>query len=246
MGKVSLGCGLLAVLGGQRKAGLRILQFVLAGHFLVAAYLAAMDSGAQTAAMALISLGLGVAVLHSCFRDPADWQLIPEDSAQRVAAGAVYLLAFAWPFWPLPGGPIAHVAYSLMAPLPHQTLLVLLAMIAVEGTRAPRLLGGTAIAAAGLLAVLDATLAGRHSTIAIAAVAALAAASVFRDKFGWSPFVASTDPQERDATPADAPPPPSRFTRPAPPKAPAPQAPPAARKEPEPKGDSGKRKWNLK
>lgn len=236
MGKLSLGAALLAVVGGQRAVGMKVLHFTLAGHFLVAAWLGLSGGGLETALLAVVALVLAGAALQAGLRDRTDWDILPEAPAwQAVAIGAL-LLAFAWPFWRVAGGIPGRMVWSLMGPAPHQTLLVFLVLIGVQGPRAPRAVSHAVIACGVGLALLDSFLTEQRSTLLIGLAALGAGSSMYREALTGSGEAAAEE---------QAPIPASRFRSGRGPE-PAPER-PSARPEAKAPAETGpRRKWNLR
>ncbi len=156
--KVSLAAGLLLVAKDSGVLSRRLLSLVFATHFLGAAYLA-LGNGGGTVLVMLASLALVAATAPGGIGNtPPEWRITPEEQPWKAAAAValVLLLVFPfWPFWPETAGTFRRLFFAPIGTLPHQSLGVLLLLIAMGGTRHRGVLAGTAILTALLIGLLD-------------------------------------------------------------------------------------------
>lgn len=143
---------------GNQKPGRRLLSGVLAAHFAISWYIS-VGVGGQIMPLALVSFALLASCAWLTWSEETPWKILPESGGLKVLAILGYVLAFTWPFWRFLSwwaGPF----FSPMAVLPHQTLAVLLILLAVTGRGAPILLLVVAGVSSLVIAAIDLLYAG--------------------------------------------------------------------------------------
>lgn len=162
MGKISLIAVIGIYLDGVLRDRGRYLAGIFAVHFFTAFYMnIAAGGGALLIGLASLAL-LGASIKTILDRQADVWEIAPEDAFWGPLVWIAYGFALIYPFW-ANQTVIGRIFYSLTAVTPHQTLMVLLLLLALRGQEAPRLLTHTAIASAILIAVID-SLAGNLQT----------------------------------------------------------------------------------
>ncbi|MCC5877192.1 MAG: hypothetical protein JJU11_13305 [Candidatus Sumerlaeia bacterium] len=185
---------LYLVATGNQKPGWRFLTGVLAAHFALSWYLS-VGVGGQVTPLALVSFTLFATCAWLTWADETPWKVLPDGGSLRYLAVVGYTLAFIWPFWKFLSwweGPL----FSPMAVLPHQTLAVLLILLAVTGRNAPVALLTVAGICSVILAVIDVVYAGLWVSILLPALALTAGATHFLGSGSVKP----TEPVGKETT----------------------------------------------
>jgi hypothetical protein len=172
--KLALGALLYIVHAGELRQARTLLHSAILALFFVSFFLADGDAWTITG-VAFLSLAMTCVAGYALWRERnTEWRIVPEDQPWLGITIAAYVIAFAFPFWDF-RNVVSRVVFSLMGPLPHQTLLVVLILCAVTGKGSARVLGWAAVACASLLGLLDLIAVQRWSSLLLLVAAGVAA-----------------------------------------------------------------------
>lgn len=152
--KLSVLAGLVLMAREPGALARQLLTLIFAAHFLSAAFLS-MGGGGGTRIIMLLSFALAVICGVAALKGPPDWRVMPEGETASIATVFGYFLLITFPFWPMLDGVFRSLVFSPMGILPHQTVGVLLLLLALGGTRHRGALSLAAILMGLLTGLLD-------------------------------------------------------------------------------------------
>lgn len=188
---------LYLVATGNQQPGRRFLTGVLAAHFFLC-WMMSVGVGGQITLVSLMSLALFGSCAWIAWSEETPWRILPKNPALSILVTLGLALAFIWPFWKYLSwwaGPF----FSPMGVLPHQTLVVLLILLAMTGRESPRLLVIVGAASALVLAAIDMIYAGKWTTSFIAVLGLVALGLHFIAPHAKAPAEDGDDEGEKKA-----------------------------------------------
>lgn len=201
VGKVALLSLMLLLAQAHGKAIVQLAGLIIAVQSFSSAAIALGEG--QTALVSLVGCLLGFSSLILIWKPEGAVRSLPEGGWRLGLALVLWAWAIWFPVFSHPksvAGMFKALFGSPVGALPHPTILATLVVVFSSRPNAPRILGWAAVASGVILGVGDSVLAGIHSSLVLAAFAALVGWEMLRSASQVGVAEDDTPPVDKAAT----------------------------------------------